>query len=94
MLPPRWYATAVRTTLIVKLVNLLPVPTQTNIVLNDIPTIEGTAELITLTGKPDDKQVKPATGTVRVSNDFDVDLPAYSFTLIRIKQNNTNLTKK
>lgn len=80
--------------LIVKLVNLLPVPTQTNIVLNDVPAIEGTAELITLTGKPDDKQAKPATGTVRVSNDFDVDLPAYSFTLIRIKQNNTNLTKK
>ena len=80
--------------LIVKLVNLLPVPTQTNIVLNDIPAIEGTAELITLTGKPDDKQAKPATGTVRISNDFDVDLPAYSFTLIRIKQNNTNLTKK
>ena len=80
--------------LIVKLVNLLPVPTQTNIVLNDVPAIEGTAELITLTGKPDDKQAKPATGTVRISNDFDVALPAYSFTLIRIKQNNTNLTKK
>lgn len=80
--------------LIVKLVNLLPVPTQTNVVLNDIPATEGTAALITLTGKPDDKQVKPVTGTVRISNDFNIDLPAYSFTVIRIKQNNTNLTNK
>ena len=80
--------------LIVKLVNLLPVPTQTSVLLKDIPVVEETATLTTLSGKPDDKQAKPVTTTIRVSNDFDIDLPAYSFTVIRIKQNNINLKSK
>lgn len=71
--------------LIVKLVNLLPVSTQTNVVLEGIPNIDQQATSLTLSGKPDDKQARPVSNTIQVSNDFDVNLPAYSFTVIRIK---------
>lgn len=74
--------------LIVKLVNLLPVATQTNVVLKDIPEVEQSATQITLTGRPDDKQARPVSQTIQVSDNFEINLPAYSFTVIRIKTNN------
>lgn len=72
--------------MIVKLVNLLPVGVNANV---ELPSLEGmnTAAMKTvLTGKPTDKQAHPVSGTMEVSQKFAYELPAYSFTVIRINK--------
>jgi len=73
--------------MIVKLVNLLPVGVNANV---ELPSLEGmntTAMKTVLTGKPTDKQARPVSGTIEVGEKFAHELPAYSFTVIRIKKN-------
>lgn len=70
--------------LIVKLVNMLPVPVNTQVKLNG-GTILPTAVKTVLTGDLADRNAKPENGTITVSNDFPCNLPAYSFTVIRLK---------
>lgn len=77
--------------LIVKLVNLLPVAVKAGV---ELPSLEGmntTATKTVLTGKPDDKQARPTSSTMEVAENFAYELPAYSFTVIRI---NKQLKKK
>ena len=72
--------------MIVKLVNLLPVGVNANV---ELPSLEGmntTAMKTVLTGKPTDKQARPVSGTMEVSQKFAYELPAYSFTVIRINK--------
>ncbi len=72
--------------MIVKLVNLLPVGVNANV---ELPSLEGmntTAIKMVLTGKPTDKQARPVSGTMEVSQKFAYELPAYSFTVIRINK--------
>jgi len=68
---------------IVKLVNLLPVETTVafrNFDFGDVPV-----EKTVLTGNPADRTAKPTTDNV-VLNDNKVVLPAYSFTVLRLKK--------
>ncbi|UYQ95826.1 alpha-L-arabinofuranosidase [Chitinophaga horti] len=69
---------------IVKLVNLLPVPVSTNVNLNSISPA-GSAVKTVLQGRPDDKTAAPVTSNINVQNEFSNELPPYSFTVIRIK---------
>ncbi|HEY4788101.1 MAG TPA: alpha-L-arabinofuranosidase C-terminal domain-containing protein, partial [Bacteroidales bacterium] len=79
--------------LIVKLANLLPVAVNSNLNLEGIGTINPKAGQTVLTGNPADRKVTPVTTTITVNDHFAVSLPAYSFTLIRIKQETQQKTK-
>ncbi|WP_455673822.1 alpha-L-arabinofuranosidase C-terminal domain-containing protein [Phocaeicola sp.] len=72
--------------LIVKLVNLLPVAVNANV---ELPSLEGmstTAIKTVLTGDPKDKQARPASSSMEVSENVSYEMPAYSFTVIRIQK--------
>lgn len=71
---------------IVKLVNILPVSTKTTVNLTGMNVPEGDASITVLQGRPEDRNAKPTTSTLRVGNSFPVELPAYSLTVIRIKK--------
>jgi alpha-L-arabinofuranosidase len=71
--------------LIVKLVNMLPVAVNAQVKLAGIDGVLLSATRTVLTGTPDDREARPVTSNIAVSNDFPCFLPAYSFTLIRIK---------
>lgn len=72
--------------IIIKLVNLLPVEVNTKLDTESI-NISGT-EVIknVLTGKPDDKTANPIESKTTVFDIEKITLPAYSFTVLRIKQ--------
>lgn len=74
--------------LIVKLVNLLPVEIKTKVNLGDIGDTNPSAVRTVLSGTPDDRKARPVTDDIEVSNNFPCKLPAYSFTVIRIKPMN------
>lgn len=71
--------------LILKLVNMLPVAVNTQLNLKNLGVTASNASRILLTGTPDSKTALPKTDTIAVNEDFSAALPAYSFTLIRIK---------
>lgn len=71
---------------IVKLLNLLPVEVNTTIDLSPLGLTNKHAVKTILQGQPADEKVKPATSTIQVSNSHQQHLPAYSFTILRIKQ--------
>lgn len=71
--------------LIVKLTNLLPVEVNIQIKLEGLSGIKPSTNQTVITGKPGDHKATPVSGTISVSNLFNVSLPAYSFTLIRLK---------
>lgn len=71
--------------LIIKLVNILPTPVSTSIDLSQFNIITQSASKTVLTGEIDSRDVKPATSQLEVSNNFDYEMPPYSFTVIRIK---------
>lgn len=77
--------------LIVKLVNLLPVSAKANV---ELPSLEGmnkSAVKTVLAGDPKDKLAKPVESTMEVDEAFVYELPAYSFTVIRVQK---EITKK
>ena len=70
--------------LILKLANLLPVSVKSDL---EIPSLEGKrvpATRTVLTGQPNDDKARPATENITVGGSFAYELPAYSFTVIRI----------
>jgi alpha-L-arabinofuranosidase len=71
--------------LIIKLVNLLPVPVSSSIDLSDFNIADSQSDLIVMKGQPADRDVKPEASTLTVSAQLDYELPAYSFSIIRIK---------
>jgi alpha-L-arabinofuranosidase len=71
--------------LILKLVNMLPVAVSTQLNLKNLGVTASQASRTVLTGTPDSKTALPITDTIAVSEVFSADMPAYSFTLIRIK---------
>ncbi|QJD94876.1 alpha-L-arabinofuranosidase [Mucilaginibacter robiniae] len=71
--------------LIVKLANLLPVAVHSNVDLKGISVANQKAVATILQGNPAGKDAKPVESTINVANKFTADLPAYSFTVIRIK---------
>ena len=72
--------------LIVKMVNLLPVAINNKVNLEGFGAINASAVRTVLTGAPDDKKAKPVSDNITVGKDFQTSMPAYSFTVIRIKQ--------
>ena len=70
--------------IIVKLVNLLPVEISSSISLPGADKMQTIAQRTVLTGKLADKPL-PKENTITVSDNFECLLPAYSFTVIRIK---------
>jgi len=70
---------------IIKLVNLLPVTVKTNMDISSLQISSQDAILSVLSGRPDDKSAKPVTSTVQLSNVSTLELPAYSFTVIRFR---------
>lgn len=73
--------------LILKLVNMLPVSVNTKIALSDLNDRNAEAIKTILTGNPKEKQVRPVISNITVGEDFLYEMPAYSFTVIRIKSN-------
>nr|WP_288835691.1 alpha-L-arabinofuranosidase C-terminal domain-containing protein [uncultured Flavobacterium sp.] len=71
--------------LIVKLVNMLPVSVNTQLNLKNLGVVASNASRTLLTGAPDSKTALPKTDTIAVNDEFSSELPAYSFSLIRIK---------
>jgi len=71
--------------LILKMINLLPVTVNARISLKGIGAIHSAATRTVLTGAPNDKKAMPVSDNITVGNDFQYVLPAYSFTVIRIK---------
>lgn len=71
--------------IIVKLVNLLPVSVRSQVELDGDALIHPSAIKTVLTGDPKDKQAKPVSSGFELSgNNFSYEMPAYSFTVIRI----------
>ncbi len=70
---------------ILKLVNLLPKEVNSNIDLSEIIPAQLEADLTILKGKPDDKNARPEYKKIQVNNTLNYTLPAYSFSVIRLK---------
>jgi len=70
---------------ILKLANLLPVAVNAKVNLADLPIAEGDAVLTILEGEVTDQHAKSENKTISVSADFEYSLPAYSFSVIRMK---------
>ena len=71
--------------LIVKLVNMLPVCVNAHL---EIPSLKGINAIVTKTllmGNPVDVDVVPVSETIGISDKFPYELPAYSFTVLRIQ---------
>ena len=71
--------------LVIKFVNLLPVSVNTSVEINDFDGLSSSATCTVLTGSPTDQNVVPIEGVVEVSKQFCYEMPAYSFTTIRLK---------
>ena len=70
--------------LIIKFVNLLPVAVTTAVEVTDCEALSTTATCTVLTGKPADRTAVPTESTIEVAPQFSYEMPAYSFTTIRI----------
>ncbi len=71
--------------LIVKQVNMLPVCVNAHL---EIPSLKGINAIVTKTllmGNPVDVDVVPVSETIGISDKFPYELPAYSFTVLRIQ---------
>ena len=69
---------------IVKLVNLLPVSIETDVRLPGMDGIQSSATRTVLAGAPEATPL-PVTDTIEAGTSFKQELPAYSFTVIRLK---------
>ena len=72
--------------LIVKMVNLLPVSAKADIALPSLDGMKKTAVKTVLAGDPKDKNARPVESAMEVDEKFVYELPAYSFTVIRIQK--------
>lgn len=69
--------------LIIKLVNLLPVEINTSLNLDNFSIAGETVVKTEITGNPSDNSIKPIVSEVNIRNS--VKIPAYSFTVFKIK---------
>ena len=67
------------------MVNLLTVAVNTKVDYEGMGSVNSAAIRNVLTGAPDDKNARPITDKITIGKDFLTSLPAYSFTVIRIK---------
>jgi len=73
--------------LFIKIVNLLPVAVNTKINLNGITIADPKGTRTVLKGDPADKNARPVVSSYTVKEQSELELPAYSFTVIRVKTN-------
>ena len=73
--------------IILKMVNLLPVPVELKTDLSELNVAEQVAEVSVLSGNPADDKVLPVESKIHLSNELKYSLPAYSFSVIRINKN-------
>lgn len=71
--------------IIVKMANLLPATVESHIELSGLNISEQDAKLSILKGDPGDRNVLPEETKIAVSGDLKYMLPAYSFSVIRMK---------
>ena len=71
---------------ILKIVNLLPVNVNAKMEVPAIKGMQPTAVKTVLSGRPADKEAKPKVSDITVGEEFTYDVPAYSFTVIRVKK--------
>ncbi|MCX6236879.1 MAG: carbohydrate binding domain-containing protein [Bacteroidia bacterium] len=71
--------------MIIKLVNYLTTSVDAKIKLKGVASINPMATRTVLTGLPDDLTSTPQTSAVKVGKEFSCELPACSFTVIRVK---------
>ena len=71
--------------IIIKLVNMLPVSVKTALQLEGLDNLQPLAEKTLLTGTPANRDLQPVKSKITVNKEFQEELPAYSFTVIRIK---------
>ena len=72
--------------LVVKLVNLLPMAVKADV---EIPSLAGRhagGQRTVLSGRPSDTDAVPVESTMEIGEKFPYEMPAYSFTVIRIKR--------
>ena len=72
--------------IIVKLVNMLPTKVDMDIDAGDLTSYNKNAAGSLLCGNPTDRELQPTSISVDVDNKFTYSLPAYSFTVLRIKK--------
>lgn len=72
--------------IIVKLVNILPVSINTRLDLQALQPGSGLATRTVLSGQPNERGLVPVSDKITVGPDFITELPAYSFTVIRISR--------
>ncbi|RAW02427.1 alpha-L-arabinofuranosidase [Pseudochryseolinea flava] len=75
---------------IIKVVNLLPVQCDLKINLNELLMGEVPAKLITLTGEPGEKNLRPQEKDIRLSRDRVYAFPPYSLSVIRYRTSVVN----
>ncbi|WP_346863420.1 alpha-L-arabinofuranosidase C-terminal domain-containing protein [uncultured Draconibacterium sp.] len=71
--------------IIIKLVNLLPAEVKAEMDLTKLNIADSDAVLSVLSGTPDDKTAIPQSRKLQVSDNLKYQLPAYSFSVIRLK---------
>lgn len=71
---------------IVKLANLLPVPVKTTLELGKLVTAKSKATVEVLQGQPSDRGAVPSKKDISISETTQYDMPAYSFSVIRISK--------
>ncbi len=72
--------------LVVKLVNLLPVTVSMQVKTEGMSDLLPSGEKTVLAGMPGDRDLRPETTEINAAPFFSVELPAWSFTLIRLKK--------
>lgn len=69
---------------IIKLVNMLPVSVKSTLNLEGLVLESSRTTKTILTGSPTDKKLLPLTSEIKITPNFDYEMPGYSFTVFRI----------
>ena len=72
--------------LVVKLVNLLPVAVKTDVEIPSLAGHQAVGQKTVLSGRPSDTNAVPVESAMEIGEKFPYEMPAYSFTVIRIKR--------
>lgn len=72
--------------LVVKLVNLLPVAVKADVEIPSLAGRQAEGQRTVLSGRPSDTDAVPVESAMEIGEKFPYEMPAYSFTVIRIKR--------
>lgn len=72
--------------LVVKLVNLLPVAVKADVEIPSLAGRQAEGQRTVLAGRPSDTDAVPVESAMEIGEKFPYEMPAYSFTVIRIKR--------